>query len=108
MFNIYDELIPFYEALQDDPVMAGLTRRFRGLKSPTTPTLFEAMVDSIIEQQISLNGARGLQVRLIKKTGKVLEIGTEVYHCYPTPEELARAPVSLFRECGLTVRKGNI
>jgi DNA-3-methyladenine glycosylase II len=106
MFNIYDDLAPFYHAVREDPVMADLTRRFHGLKSPTTPTLFEALVDSIIEQQISLNVARSLQVRLIKKTGKRLKTGTTEYFCYPSPEALAGVPVTLFRECGMTVRKG--
>ena len=106
MFNIYDDLAPFYYAVRDDPVMADLTRRFRGLKSPTTPTLFEALVDSIIEQQISLNVARSLQVRLIKKTGKRLDLGTTGYFCYPSPEVLAGVPATLFRECGMTTRKG--
>ncbi|MEI6293040.1 MAG: DNA-3-methyladenine glycosylase [Methanomicrobiales archaeon] len=106
MFNIYDDLAPFYNTVKDDTVMKDLTRRFYGLKSPTTPTLFEALVDSIIEQQISLNVAHGLQVRLIKKTGKRLETGENVYYCYPSPESLATAPESLFRECGMTRRKG--
>ncbi len=106
MFNIYDDLVPFYHAVREDPVMADLTRQFHGLKSPTTPTLFEALVDSIIEQQISLEVAHRLQVRLIKKTGKQFETGTTVYYCYPSPEALAVAPVTLFRECGMTIRKG--
>ncbi len=106
MFNIYDDLVPFYHAVREDPVMADLTRQFHGLKSPTTPTLFEALVDSIIEQQISLDVAHRLQVRLIKKTGKQFETGTTVYYCYPSPEALAVAPVTLFRECGMTIRKG--
>jgi DNA-3-methyladenine glycosylase II len=63
-------------------------------------------VDSIIEQQISLKVAHGLQVRLIKKTGKRLELGADMYYCYPSPEALAGAPESLFRECGMTTRKG--
>jgi DNA-3-methyladenine glycosylase II len=106
MFNIYDDLKPFYSAVRDDPVMKDLTCRFYGLKSPTTPTLFEAMVDSIIEQQISLKVAHSLQVRLIKKSGKRLELGKDVYYCYPSPEILAKAPETLFRECGMTTRKG--
>jgi DNA-3-methyladenine glycosylase II len=106
MFNIYDDLAPFYHAVKEDPVMADLTRQFHGLKSPTTPTLFEALVDSIIEQQISLNVAHNLQVRLIKKTGKRLDTGTASYYCYPSPEALAAVPETLFRECGMTTRKG--
>lgn len=106
MFNIYDDLIPFYLAVKGDPVMANLVHQFYGLKSPTTPTLFEALVDSIIEQQISLKVAQSIQVRLIKKIGKRLGLGTTMYYCYPSPEVIAGAPETLFRECGMTTRKG--
>lgn len=46
---------PFYECVKKDKVLSMITRKLRGLRSPTTPTAFEAIVSSIIEQQISLN-----------------------------------------------------
>jgi DNA-3-methyladenine glycosylase II len=106
MFNISDDLIPFYQAMENDPVMARIAGSFRGLKSPTTPTVFEALTDSIIEQQISLAVARLLRARLIKKTGNQLVLDGGVYYCYPEPEDLAGTPDAVFRECGLTTRKG--
>jgi len=105
MFNIYDELNPFYKAVERDPVMTGIAEKLRGLKSPTTPTVFEALTDSIIEQQISLKAAHALRSRLIKKTGKQLVLDDEVYYCYPEAKTLAVTPDSVFRECGLTFRK---
>ncbi len=106
MFNIYDDLNLFYQAMEGDPVMAGIAEKSRGLKSPTTPTVFEALTDSIIEQQISLKVARTLQSRLIKKTGKKLVLDDGVYYCYPEAGALANTPDAVFRDCGLTVRKG--
>ena len=106
MFNISDDLIPFYRAMENDPVMARIAGSFRGLKSPTTPTVFEALTDSIIEQQISLSVARLLRARLVKKTGNQLVLDDGVYYCYPEPEDLAGTPDAVFRECGLTTRKG--
>ncbi|MDD1712122.1 MAG: hypothetical protein LUQ69_03020 [Methanoregulaceae archaeon] len=106
MFNISDDLIPFYRAVENDPVMARIAESFRGLKSPTTPTVFEALTDSIIEQQISLAVARLLRARLIKKTGKQLVLDDGVYYCYPGPGDLAGTPDAVFRACGLTTRKG--
>ena len=105
MFNIYDDLNPFYKAVERDPVMTGIAGKFRGLKSPTTPTIFEALTDSIIEQQISLKVAQALRSRLIKKTGKQLVLNDRIYYCYPEAGTLAVTPDSVFRECGLTVRK---
>jgi DNA-3-methyladenine glycosylase II len=106
MFNIYDDLNPFYKTIERDPVMAVIAGKFRGLKSPTTPTVFEALTDSIIEQQISLKVARTLKSRLTKKTGKQLVLDDVVYYCYPEAGTLAETPEDVFRECGLTVRKG--
>ena len=106
MFNIYDDLVPFYRAVEHDPVVTSLTGRFYGLKSPTTPTVFEALVDSIIEQQISLKAAKVLQARLIKRTGVTIDTGGSRYYCYPSSRALAAVPEGVFRECGMTVRKG--
>ena len=106
MFNIYDDLIPFYEAVGNDRIMGRIARKLEGLKAPTTPTVFEALTDSVIEQQISLNVAHVLQNRLIRAAGTQLHDGSLTYYCYPTPGTLAAAPRELFRECGMSARKG--
>ena len=70
MFSTADDLAPFYREVNGDPIMADLTRRLRGLKSPETPTVFEALTDSIIEQQISLKVAHTIENRLIRMVGR--------------------------------------
>jgi len=106
LFNIYDDLIPFYRTVGEDPVMGRLARELEGLKVPTTATVFEALVDSVIEQQISLSVAHTLQNRLIKAAGTQLDDGNSIWYCYPTPAVLASTPPELFRKCGMSVRKG--
>ena len=106
LFNLYDDLLPFYQAVDEDLVMGRLTRDLAGLKVPTTATVFEALVDSVIEQQISLSVAHTLQNRLIKATGTQIDDGNSIYYCYPTPVVLASTPPELFRKCGMSVRKG--
>lgn len=105
IFSISDNLLQFYSDLNSDPVMASLSQLLFGLKFPTTPTIFEALVDSIIEQQISLSVARQLQYRLIKRTGHLIKFDKSNYFCYPVPFILANTPVHIYRECGLTTRK---
>lgn len=105
LFNLTFDLTAFYEAVKTDRVMARLTQSFRGLRSPTTPTVFEALVDSIIEQQIALNVAHGLQRTVIKTFGDTLEIGDAVYYAFPTPQNIAGATVEQLRACGLSTRK---
>jgi DNA-3-methyladenine glycosylase II len=104
-FNLDFDLKPFYDDVKNDVVMARLTRELCGLRSPTTASVFEALVDSIIEQQISLNVAHGLEVRVIKAFGDRLKVNGEVYYAYPTPQRLASAPVEQLRMCGLSMRK---
>ena len=106
MLSAADDLAPFYQAVRTDPVMADLTRSLRGLKAPITPTVFEALTDSIIEQQISLSAARSIENRLIRMLGQQLVIDGTIYYAYPDPEILAGTPDLAFRSCGLSTRKG--
>ncbi|MGC9443770.1 MAG: DNA-3-methyladenine glycosylase family protein [Candidatus Methanospirareceae archaeon] len=105
LFNLSFDLTAFYANVQPDPVLAVLTERLRGLKSPTTPTVFEALVDSIIEQQIALNVAHSLERTVIKRFGAVLNLSEAVYYAYPTPENIAAGTVEQLRACGLSTRK---
>jgi DNA-3-methyladenine glycosylase II len=106
IFSIMDDQGPFYRAVAGDPVLSGLTVRLRGVRAPVTPTVFEALTDSIIEQQISLKAAHSIETRLIRAVGKQLALDGTVYYCSPDPAILAGTPDSTFRACGLTARKG--
>ena len=106
MFNIAEDITPFYEAMEKDAIMTDLVRQLRGLKAPTTPTVFEALVDSVIEQQISLKAAHSIEQRLIRAVGNSLTVDGDTWYCYPTPPILATTTDSTFRSCGLTLRKG--
>jgi DNA-3-methyladenine glycosylase II len=106
ILNINDYLTPFYMAVRGDPPLHALAERLRGLKPPTTPTLFEAIVDSIIEQQISLAVARTLESRVTKKFGDSLSVKGYEYYVFPRPECIASANAEEFRSCGLSKMKG--
>jgi DNA-3-methyladenine glycosylase II len=105
LFNLRLDLNEFYEDVRADRIMSDLVQRLRGLRSPSTPTVFEALVNSIIEQQISLDAAHAMEERVVKTFGDVLKMGNEVYYAFPTPQNLATASVEQLRECGLSLRK---
>jgi DNA-3-methyladenine glycosylase II len=105
LFNLDFDLAPFYAEVNDDKIMAYVAWKLRGLKSPTTPTVFEALTDSIVEQQISLKVANSLEKKLIKKFGDTLDVDGEAYYAYPTPQRLASTSVEELRRCGLSLRK---
>lgn len=105
LLNLRLDLKPFYRMAAKDPTLARLTKELRGLKSPTTETVFEALIDSIIEQQISLRVARTFQTRLVNRYGESLEVGGSIYRAFPTATALANADLGDLRGLGLSTRK---
>jgi DNA-3-methyladenine glycosylase II len=105
LFSLDLDLKPFCENVKNDEVMAHLTSELWGLKNPATPTIFEAMVDAIVEQQISLKVANSIENKIIKKFGDALNLEDEDYFAYPTPQKLASVSIEEFRQCGLSYRK---
>ncbi|MDI6826508.1 MAG: DNA-3-methyladenine glycosylase 2 family protein [Candidatus Aenigmarchaeota archaeon] len=105
LFDLKLDLNPFYNSVKNDEVMSKLTQELRGLKSPTTPSVFEALIYSIIEQQISLNVAFSIEKKFIKKFGESVKIEDDIYYAFPTPKRLAFANIKEFRACGLSQKK---
>lgn len=105
IFNLNFNLKPFYQEISSDKFMKEIVHKLYGLKNPTTPTLFEALVDSIIEQQISLKAAHSIENRLIKSFGPAIDINGALYYVYPSPEDLAFLELQQLRDCGLSFRK---
>ena len=85
--------------------MTKLVKELKGLKGPNNTTVFEGLVCSILEQQISLNVAFNLQKRITKRFGEVLELDGTKYYAFPTPQILANADLTDLRKCGLSQRK---
>jgi DNA-3-methyladenine glycosylase II len=105
LFNMNLDLKPFYEAIKSDLVMSKITQELWGLGSPSTATVFEALVDSIVEQQISLKVAWTLERRLTETFGDKLPLGDKIYYAFPEPERLANATIEDLRGCGLSFKK---
>lgn len=106
LLSLQDDLEQFYQAIRGDPLMNVVARCLHGLRAPQSATVFEALVASIIEQQISIRVARTLEARLVKRFGKCLEVAGRTYFAYPLPGDLAQAGPDEFRSCGLSARKG--
>ncbi len=105
IFNLDFDLCSFYNEIKNESVMRHLVKPLNGLKNPTTPTVFEALLDSIVEQQISLKVAHIMEERLVKKYGESLTLDGETYYAYPTPQNIANVSISELKNCGLSERK---
>jgi len=105
LLNLDLDLTAFYATAKRDETLEGVTKQLWGLRSPTTQTIHEALMDSIVEQQISLKIANTMERRIIKNFGEALMLGEDVYYAYPTPAALANADADKLRGCGLSQRK---
>lgn len=105
IFNLKLDLKAIYGQIQTDIVMAKITQQLCGFKYPTTATAFESLVDSIVEQQISIKVARTIEERLAERFGDKLEIDGRCYYAFPTPDNIVAASMSDIRGCGLSQRK---
>jgi DNA-3-methyladenine glycosylase II len=94
IFNLNFDLNAFYKQAEKDSVLQKITRQLCGFKYPTTATAFESLVDSIVEQQISIKVARIIEERLAKKFGDTLEIANTTHYAFPTPQNLTQASIA--------------
>ncbi len=107
IFNLDLDLKYFYDDIQGDPVLSKLGKELRGLKGPSTATFFEAIAESIVEQQISLKVANSMENRVIKKFGNRLNVDGDIYYKFPGPEILSKLEDEDLRKCGLSYRKAS-
>ncbi len=107
MLGLNDELKKFYEQMKkSDPVLYQITQKLRGLRAPATPTVFEAVIHALIEQQISFNFAGKIKSRLVNKFGEVMNVNGETYYAFPTPQNLSQTTPEELRMLQLSRRKG--
>ena len=104
------DLTAFYELAAADPKLGPLAQRFRGVKPPRFLTLFEALINGIACQQITLTQGIRLQDRLAEKYGMARVESVEVEsaesaHAFPRPEDLAAAEPAALQAMGFSRQK---
>jgi DNA-3-methyladenine glycosylase II len=106
MFSVEHDLKRFRAQVAGDPLMSRLEALHRGLHLARWPDLFEALVISILLQQISTAGAITLKRRLVEKFGETINSATgETFYAFPRASRLARSSVEDLRALGLSGSK---
>jgi DNA-3-methyladenine glycosylase II len=83
------DLSEFAALATPDPLLGPLAERMRGLKPPRFPTVFEALVNGIACQQLSLAVGIHLLNRLVADRGRPVSENPDGPRAFPTPAELA-------------------
>ncbi len=89
---------PFLEAAQADPVLAQVAERLRGIRPIQIIDPFEAVLWTILGQQINLAFARRLKLALIELCGSHIEVDGERFGLFPQPAQVAQLDPRLARE----------
>jgi DNA-3-methyladenine glycosylase II len=84
-----------------DPVIAGLQRRYPGLRPVGFWSPYEAAAWGVIGQRIRIRQAAAVKARMAERLGEAVAFGDHVLHAFPAPQRLA----GLEQFPGLTGRK---
>ncbi len=100
------DLAEFYCFGDAQPVLKPLVQRFRGVKPPRFETTFEALVNAIACQQITLSLGIRLLNRLAENYGLCVEGETGKAYAFPRPQELSALEPEMLRSLGFSRQKG--
>lgn len=100
MLGLRARLSKFYRLAATDRRLWLLAKRFRGLKPPRFPTLFEALTNGIACQQVTLTQGIRLLNRLAATYGAAIN-GSDL-HAFPQPPDLARLEPEKLRQLKFT------
>jgi DNA-3-methyladenine glycosylase II len=99
------DLSGFYRMARADGVLGPLAARFRGVKPPRFPTVYEGLLNAVAVQQLSLESGLSLLNRLTATYGKAVWMEGTLLHAFPRPHDLANLEPAALRALGFSLRK---
>lgn len=99
------DLSGFAALAAEDPLLNPLALRLRGLRPPRFPTVFEALVNGIACQQLSLTVGIHLLNRLTAARGRSVDGDPDGLRAFPAPEDLAGMAPAELRTMGFSTAK---
>lgn len=88
------DITPFYELAEQDPLLAPIVKKYRGLQIIGLPSLFEALCWAIIGQQVNISFAYALKNRLVEQFGSFILWHGKPQWVFPLPQLIAKLEVA--------------
>lgn len=95
------DLAGFYRLAHSDARLSALADRFTGFKPPRLGSIFEALINGIACQQISLV----VGITLLNRLSAAYGLAVGEHHAFPRPEDMAGTSVEDLRSFGFSGRK---
>jgi DNA-3-methyladenine glycosylase II len=105
LLGLHVDLAGWYRVSRRDRRLAELADRFRGLKPPRFPTVFEALVNGFACQQLSLEVGLELVNRLAVVSDVRFGSGASAPCAFPAPSDVAARPPARLRAIGFSRQK---
>ena len=105
MLGTQVDLTKFHRLAAQQPELGDLVQRFRGLKPPRFPTVFESLLTAFACQQLSLALGVLLLNRLTKTYGVAVEQIDGRIYAFPRPEDLSAEQPEALGKLGFSRQK---
>lgn len=105
LLGLRADMTEFERVAARDDRLGSLARRFRGMKPPRFPTVFECVVNAVACQQVTLTLGIRLLGRLAEASGLAMGGEDSPVHAFPQPEQLAGLKPEEFRALGFSRQK---
>jgi DNA-3-methyladenine glycosylase II len=99
------DLAGFYRFAETEPELGQVVARFHGMKPPRFPCVFEALINAIACQQVTLTLGIQLLNKIVMRYGPQVLQGGQTTYGFPTAKQLAQATPDVLREFGLSWQK---
>lgn len=105
LLGLNTDLSGFYRLAACDRHLRTLAERFVGFRPPRFPTVFEAAVNAISCQQLSLEAGLTVLNRLVAHSGARFSRNDQVLFAFPKPCDIARLTPGALRKLGFSRQK---
>ncbi|MEO8288295.1 MAG: DNA-3-methyladenine glycosylase 2 family protein [Chloroflexota bacterium] len=99
------DLSDFYGVASKVPEIASLVVQARGVKPPRYPSLWEALCNAVVFQQVSLEAAMATMRRVIAHCSASLTFADVQLYPFPSPTQLLETDPTVLRSLGLSAAK---
>lgn len=105
MLGLTVDIQPFQTLAAKHSELKFLAEQFYGVRPPRFSTAFEALVNAIACQQVSLDAGISLLNRFTETYGLASPDKTDVAHAFPRPEDVLDVAVGDIRQLGFSYQK---
>lgn len=105
MLGLKIDLKQFYAKMKDEKDLYPLVQKFKGVKPPRFPSLFETLVNAICFQQLSLEAGLSLLNNFTLAYGKTFRDKNRTFYAFPEPKRITKCSPKELASLGFSRRK---